>query len=56
MRAWFRLRWIAGRIANTLATSPTGCYAVAEFAAPWAELQSARIASPDRTPNHEEAL
>ena len=40
MSALTRLRRFFEWFANTLAMSPTGCYAVGEFAAPWAELQS----------------
>jgi hypothetical protein len=39
MTALQRLRRIAKWVARTLEVSTTGCYAVAEFAAPRAELQ-----------------
>ena len=51
-----RLRPFFEWFANTLAMSPTGCYAVGEFAAPWAELQVKQIAPPDQTQYLEEVL
>jgi hypothetical protein len=46
MSTFSRLRRFATWTASTLEMSATGCYAVAEFAAPCAELQGHAIALP----------